>query len=105
LAFPRSYHFSKEYFERSPEHVGKVEKALERVVGNPVRVQLTIDEGAIETSPTPSAAEPMNRFKPSADAERDPLVQRAISVFGATVVRVEGGPTAANLEQGNKEPD
>jgi DNA polymerase-3 subunit gamma/tau len=105
LAFPRSYHFSKEYFERSPEHLGKVEKALERVVGNPVRVQLTIDEGAIETSPTPSAAEPMNRFKPSADAERDPLVQRAISVFGATVVRVEGGPTAANLEQGNKEPD
>jgi DNA polymerase-3 subunit gamma/tau len=106
LTFPKSYHFSKEYFERSPEHLGKVEKALEQVVGRPVRVLLTVEEATSENSPqAPSVAGEHNRAKPLADADRDPLVRRAISVFGATVIRVEGGTTApANLEQGIKEP-
>ena len=106
LTFPRSYHFSKEYFERSPEHLGKVEKALEQVVGKPVRVALKVDETVLEKAPAaPSASRETNRAKPSGTADGDPLVQRALSVFGATVVRVEGGSVAAaNLEQGNKEP-
>jgi DNA polymerase-3 subunit gamma/tau len=103
LTFPKSYHFSKEYFERSPEHLGKVEKALEQVVGRPVRVTLTIDDAAIEESRVRLASGQTNQTQPPGQANRDPLVQRAISVFGATVVRVEGG-ASANLEQGNKEP-
>jgi hypothetical protein len=106
LTFPRSYHFSKEYFERSPEHLGKVERALEQVVGRAVRVTLTIDEAAAENSLTASMASgETGRNATPGNADRDPLVQRAVSVFGATVIRVEGATrTAANLEQGNKEP-
>jgi hypothetical protein len=106
LTFPRSYHFSKEYFERSPEHLGKVERALEQVVGRAVRVTLTVDEAVAENSlPAPTASGETSRTATPGNADRDPLVQRAVSVFGATVIRVEGATrTAANLEQGNKEP-
>jgi hypothetical protein len=106
LTFPRSYHFSKEYFERSPEHLGKVEKALEQVVGRAVRVTLTVDEAVAENStPAPTGSAEASRGVTSGNADRDPLVQRAVSVFGATVIRVEGATiAAANLEQGNKEP-
>jgi hypothetical protein len=106
LTFPRSYHFSKEYFERSPEHLGKVERALEQVVGRAVRVTLTVDETAAENSlPASTASGETSRAVTPGNADRDPLVQRAVSVFGATVVRVEGATRAvANLEQGHKEP-
>lgn len=93
LTFPKSYHFSKQYFERSTEQLGRVEKALERVVGKPIRVSLRVDESVpqarapqIEAS---VATKPAER-KP-VDSNRDPLVQRAITVFGATVIRVENG--------------
>ncbi len=106
LTFPRSYHFSKEYFERSPEHLGKVERAIEQVVGRAVRVTLTVDEAAADNAlPAPTVAGETSRRTVPENADRDPLVQRAVSVFGATVIRVEGATiAAANLEQGNKEP-
>ncbi len=44
LTFPKSYHFSKQYFERSPEQLKRVEKALERVVGKPIRVKFDRQE-------------------------------------------------------------
>ena len=93
LTFPASYHLSKQYFERSPEQLGKIERALERVVGRPIRVSLIVDE-SVPQSLAPSAA--ASDFEAEAerkvvDAGRDPLVQRALSVFEATVIRVESG--------------
>jgi len=93
LTFPKSYHFSKQYFERSPEQLGRIEKALERVVGQRVKVTLIVDESVSPSPPVP--AEPSNLAgqvdRNPGEADRDLLVQRAISVFGATVIRVEGG--------------
>jgi DNA polymerase-3 subunit gamma/tau len=91
LTFPKSYHLSKQYFERSPEQLGRVEKAFERVVGRPIRVNLAVDESIVP--PEPQKLErgrpgDEGELKPS-EAERDPLVQRAIAVFGASVVKVE----------------
>jgi DNA polymerase III subunit gamma/tau len=90
LTFPKSYHFSKQYFERSTEQLGRIEKALERVVGHPIRVSLAVDESLSE-SPTQPTDIPVKAEHKVVDAGRDPLVQRAISVFGATVIRVESG--------------
>ena len=95
LMFPKSYHFSKQYFERSTEQLGRIEKALERVVGQPVQVTLIVDESAppSQTSPIDPSTVQGPAERNQNQAERDPLVQRAISVFGATVIRVEGGTT------------
>jgi DNA polymerase-3 subunit gamma/tau len=89
LTFPKSYHFSKQYFERSPEQLGRIEKALEQVVGQPIRVNLTVDE-SIPDLPSASANVP-SPVDQKVDANCDPLVQRALSVFGAAVIRVERG--------------
>lgn len=92
LTIPKSYHLSKQHFERSAEQLGKVEKALEQVVGSPIRVELTVDESAVparDQSPGPSCGRGQSN-KPI-EAERDPLVQRALTVFGGTIVRVDSG--------------
>lgn len=93
LTFPKSYHFSKQYFERSPEQLGRVERALERVVGKPVRVSLVVEESTPDEAAlkgdSPAPERPAERSP--VDPNRDPLVQKAIAVFGATVVRVESG--------------
>ncbi len=88
LTFPKSYHFSKQYFERSPEQLGRIEKALERVVGQPIRVSLAVDESLSE-SPAQTTGTPGQSGQQVVDPGSDPLVQRAVSVFGATVIRVE----------------
>jgi hypothetical protein len=94
LTFPKSYHLSKQYFERSSEQLGRLEKAFEQVVGRPVRINLAVDESLPVPRPPESSTggqeEAGERKQP--DVDRDPLVQRAISVFGATVVKVETVP-------------
>ena len=98
LTFPKSYHFSKQFFDRSPEQLKRVEKAIERVVGRPVQARLAVDESKVparDIRPDSSLRESRTDTKPaekkSTEAERDPLVQRAITVFGATVVKTESG--------------
>lgn len=89
LSFPKSYHLSKQYFERSAEQLAKIERALERVVGRSIRVDLVLDETEV-ASRRPESSPAAVREETGA-AERDPLVQRAIAVFEAAVVRVENG--------------
>jgi DNA polymerase-3 subunit gamma/tau len=113
LKFPKSYHFCKQFFEKSPDQLKRVEKAIEQVVGRPVSVSLAVDEVnapvrdlandvAQETSreaprhvrPASSAGD--NRPEAvtaddTSDARQDALVQRAISVFEARVVKTERG--------------
>ncbi|MBS0264404.1 MAG: DNA polymerase III subunit gamma/tau [Planctomycetes bacterium] len=92
LMFPKSYHFSKQSLERSPDNISRIERTLERVVGRPIRVMLADDDSAAtstvkkEVRQTEVAAAKPEK---APDAERDSLVQRAISVFGATVVKTE----------------
>jgi DNA polymerase-3 subunit gamma/tau len=93
LTFPASYDFSRQYFERSSEQLAKIERAVERVVGRRVKVSVVLDE-SISAVPSGAAADvssAVQTVRTPVDGRRDPLVQRAISVFGATVVRVETG--------------
>lgn len=90
LSFPKSYHLSKQHLER-PDQLARLEKTLETIVGKPVRVTFRVlepAEAAPESLPTPAVVreEQQNR---RGDAANDPLVKKAMSEFGATVVRVE----------------
>ncbi len=98
LTFPKSYHFSKQFFDKSPEQLKRVEKAIEQVVGRPVQASLAVDESnaqapeiRIDSPARESRPDAEPRQQQLAEAERDVLVQRALSVFGATVVKTERG--------------
>lgn len=89
LAFPKSYHLSKQYLDR-PEQIGKLEKVLGGIVGKTVRVVLAVDESAVAASQpgAPSASQPAATPAGGArrtGAEQDAFVQKVISVFGARI--------------------
>ncbi|HLJ12817.1 MAG TPA: hypothetical protein VKU82_16595, partial [Planctomycetaceae bacterium] len=91
LTFPKSYDFCKQYFERSPEQLARIENAVSQVVGRPIRVALAVDE----FDPQPREAEaPSHAIREQAEGKpaepvRDRLVQRALAAFEATIVKVE----------------
>jgi hypothetical protein len=113
LKFPKSYHFSKQFFDKSPDQLKRVEKAIEQVVGRPVLVSLAVDEvNAPVRELAKDVAQEISREAPrpirpalpagdnrpeavtaseTSDAQQDALVQRAISVFEARVVKTERG--------------
>jgi DNA polymerase-3 subunit gamma/tau len=93
LTFPKSYYLSKQNFERSPEQLRRVEAAVEKVVGREIRIALAVREvepAAAESRPTRGEAERRQQ-----EMENDPLVQRVLTAFGGSVVRVESA--AASL--------
>jgi hypothetical protein len=98
LKFPKSYSFSKQFFDRSPDQLKRVEQAIEQVVGRRIQASLAVDESIAQvreskpvTRVQESRPEAETAAETASDAERDPLVQRAISVFGARVVRKDRG--------------
>jgi DNA polymerase-3 subunit gamma/tau len=87
LTFPKSYHLSKQNFERSPEQLRRVEAAVEQVVGREVRIALALREAepaVVESRPSRGETERRQQ-----ELENDPLVQRVLAAFGGSVVRVE----------------
>ena len=96
LTFPKSYHLSKSHFDRSPDQLRRIEAAVEQVVGRSVRVLLNLSH-----TEAPPPAEPETRMtraeteRRQLEAGNDPLVQRALTAFGATLVRVEMGTATA----------
>lgn len=96
LSFPKSYHLSKQYFERSADQVNRLEKAVERVVGRPVRITLELDETAPGPAVSSEVRNDANRAAAD-ESDNDPLVKRAMEVFGARKVRSEP-VTASNRE-------
>jgi DNA polymerase III subunit gamma/tau len=106
LMFPKRYHLSKQYLERSNDQVLRIEKVLERVVGRPVKINLADDDAAPEVVRAPVKPEPVVRRQEKApDPANDVLVQRAVSVFGATVVKVETAvaPVEKQVDKGTEE--
>ncbi len=101
LTFPKSYHLSKQYLERSPEHLGRVEKALETVVGRSIRVTLAVDDSATAAreNPIKKPVEQSNSSTKTPEPSSDPLVQRAMAVFGAIVIKTESGVGPARNQE------
>ena len=104
LMFPKSYILSKQYLERSAEHTSRIEKTLERVVAKPIKVLFAEDELAV--APVRELTKPVEKPKLNekpVDPTSDPFVQRALSVFGATVVRVEKSTSSAESSESKRE--
>jgi DNA polymerase-3 subunit gamma/tau len=97
LTFPKGYHFNKQFFDRSPEQFSRVEKAVERVVGRPIRVSLAVDESNSSTQePTDHQSKPQPAANDPQSAEQDSLVQRALTVLDAKLVKTETIVVAAH---------
>jgi len=99
VAFPARYTSCKTFCERA-EQVTKLEKALEAVCGQKVRVEFTVIDGGPgeggpnggSTAMSAKAKLPTARDRLNEKAEH-PLVRRAIELFEARPVRVEGPET------------
>ncbi len=88
IGFPKSYHFNLEYCQRR-EQITRLEAALEEVVGQAVGVTLKLVENPPQIAVAAAENPRESSTKPKVDPESDPLVKKAISVFNATVVKVE----------------
>jgi DNA polymerase-3 subunit gamma/tau len=89
--FPAGYNQAREYCE-SPEQLARVEEAIRRITGKPWMVRIEADAG--RAVPTPQG-EPTNgtparpKRGPKEEAEKVPLVKRAVELLGATIQRVD----------------
>ena len=85
LVFPVAYRFSMQYCER-PEMHTRIERMASQIAGRSVQVHCRLDETEDnQTRPAQAAVEEEHQALDEALLQ-DPLVQAAISVFGATMV-------------------
>jgi DNA polymerase III subunit gamma/tau len=105
LRFPVDYNQSREHCQE-PSRLARVEEAMRKVTGRPWNIR-------VETSSSPDArphgtgAEAVSGVRPRrddrAEAEKDPLVKRAVEVLGASLVRVDEGFGSAPVAPGSIE--
>jgi DNA polymerase III subunit gamma/tau len=94
LRFAADYNQEREYCQE-PARLAKIEEAVRKCTGRPWI--LRVEGGAISapaTTPapaveTPPASPPRRNHR--AEAEKEPLVKRAVDALGAQIVRVEDG--------------
>lgn len=100
LRFPPDYNGEQTYCQE-PNRIARVEEVLRKVLGRPTSLRI---EGApaveLTNRPTPpldsSVAPSRPRRNPKEDAEKEPLIRRALDVLGAQIVRADedfGTPT------------
>lgn len=97
--FSAAYNQAREFFQK-PDRITKVEDALRRILGQPCTVRFEEDL----TAAVPAPDEPVNgspgaarqRTTAKEQAEKVPLVRRAVEVLGASIQRVEDGFGEAN---------
>ncbi|MFO0881020.1 MAG: DNA polymerase III subunit gamma/tau [Gemmataceae bacterium] len=92
--FPGGYNSIKEAMQR-PERHSRVEDAFRRVFGKPVTVNYSIGASSGETKPEETASRTTGATRSvlvsKEEAEKVPLVRRAVEVLGASVQRVDEG--------------
>jgi DNA polymerase-3 subunit gamma/tau len=95
VLFPAAYHMCKAYCEQ-PAAMQRLEKIAAELAGRPVRITCRL-----ESPPAGSVPAPVKPVAPKATANErqptpetnDPFAEKARSIFGATIVRVETGST------------
>ena len=91
IMFPSAYHLCKALCEQ-PAALSRLEKIAGDLAGRPVRITCRLDSPPVEAPAKP--AKPTapkgtgNDPQPSAETN-DPYAEKARSIFGATIVRVE----------------
>ena len=92
LRFPADYNQAREYCQE-PTRLAKIEEAVRKVSGHPWTVR--VEAGPASPAATPTAvvatARPRPRRNHRAEAEKEPLVKRAVDALGAQIVRVDEG--------------
>jgi len=94
LRFSVDYNQAREYCQE-PARLAKIEEAVRKCTGRPwiVRVESGVSS-APATTPAPAVETPTApppRRNHRAEAEKEPLVKRAVEALGAQIVRVEDG--------------
>jgi DNA polymerase-3 subunit gamma/tau len=96
LCFPTEYNQSRDYCQ-APERIARVEEFLRKLTGKvwafrvetvPGGAPAPTDAGADEG---PSAQPPRPRRNSREEAEKEPLIKRAMDVLGAQLIRLEEG--------------
>jgi hypothetical protein len=90
-----------------PESVARIEAGLKAMTGQTWSLRIEQDRAASPAAPVapvgPAAGAP--KRSPREEAQKIPIVKRAVEVFGATIQRVDddfgetAGPTGAQAEQ------
>jgi DNA polymerase-3 subunit gamma/tau len=105
LRFPPEYNKPQEHCQ-APSSVSRVEAALKKLTGRnwSLRIETApLSAGTVPASPAPSAdARPRRNSRE--DAEKEPLVKRALEALGAQFVKVDEGFGAPVEAESDKEP-
>jgi DNA polymerase III subunit gamma/tau len=86
VSFPHKYNFGKAFCER-PEQLGRLERGLAEILGQPVKLEFVLLQDSPEQKPAPTRAA-VGRQRMAETAEH-PLVRRATELFGGAILRVE----------------
>jgi DNA polymerase-3 subunit gamma/tau len=97
IFFPAAYHVNKSHCEQ-PANLGRLEKVASEVAGKPVRVVCQVEApdsqteppkgGITPESPAPRTAGNSENGRPDPASVNDPYVERARTIFGATIENV-----------------
>lgn len=87
-SFPAEYITHKEFCER-PASRSRIEKALEEVTGQTIRVDFELLPGT--PKPVARAAPPPSKRQLIKERERHPLIQQTMEIFQAELVDVVEG--------------
>jgi DNA polymerase-3 subunit gamma/tau len=106
IRFPAAYNKEREFCS-DPAQLGRVEDALRRITGRSCSVRIESSAGAAAAGPVPEAenvppAQPRRNARD--EAEKEPLIQRAVEVLGAQILRAPDGYGAA-LDVRTESPD
>jgi DNA polymerase-3 subunit gamma/tau len=92
--FEPGYTKAKEYVA-SPERLARIEEAVKKLTGKPWTVRIeqeaNLSASTPETGTNGPASSARPRTNPKEEAEKVPLIRRAVDVLGATIHRVEEG--------------
>jgi hypothetical protein len=87
--FRKAYNQAVTFCER-PERKARLEEALARIAGQPLRIEFTLlpDEPTTVAQPARPVPTQANRRKRMREVERNPMIRQAIELFDAEVVDV-----------------
>jgi hypothetical protein len=102
MKFPTAYTKAKEYCQR-PDRQAQLEQAVQKLTGRPwsLRIETVADPPGMASGsgaarkeagePNGAPAGPRARRNAREEAEKLPLIRRALDVLGATITRVDEG--------------
>ncbi len=86
ISFPKSYHLNLQYCQRS-DQIDCLSDVLEAITGHKTMISWRLTDDPPNSTSESEAERP--EIKRRIDPEDDPLVKQALSLFNATVVKVE----------------